>query len=73
MPQPKEDKNYDKIIQAQWDKLLKEANMADIPLELLNQVLIHFKDGTVKSVDISEIADSKTDYKKIRVSTSKTT
>jgi hypothetical protein len=65
MPQPKEDKNYDKIIQAQWDKLLKEANMADIPLELLNQVLIHFKDGTVKSVDISEIADSKTDYKKL--------
>jgi hypothetical protein len=39
--------------------------MEDVPLELLNQVLIHFKDGTVKSVDISQIADSKTDYRKL--------
>ncbi len=65
MPQPKEDKNYDKIVQSQWDLLLKEVSMEDVPLELLNQVLIHFKDGTVKSVDISQIADSKTDYRKL--------
>ena len=65
MPQPKEDKNYDKIVQDQWDLLLKEVAMDDIPLELLNQVLIHFKDGTVKSVDLSQIADSSTDYRKL--------
>jgi hypothetical protein len=65
MSQLNDDGHYDKIIQRAWDRLLREVSMNDIPLELLNKVLIHFKDGTVKSVDISDIADSKTDYQKL--------
>ena len=59
------DIDYDKIIQSQWSKLLSEIPMKDVPLEVINQVLIHFKNGKIKSVDISEIADSDLDYKKL--------
>ena len=59
------DIDYDKIIQSQWSKLLSEIPMKDVPLEVINQVLIHFKNGKIKSVDISEIADSSLDYKKL--------
>jgi hypothetical protein len=65
MSKPKKDVDYDKIIQTQWNDLLSEVPMKDVPLEIINQVLIHFKNGKIKSVDISEIADSSLDYKKL--------
>jgi hypothetical protein len=66
MPQPNEAKNYDKLVSDQWDALIKEVPMDDIPIEVINEILIHFKDGTVKSVDISKLmADPDTDYKKL--------
>tara|TARA_B110001454_G_C12511400_1_gene346995 strand:+ start:292 stop:621 length:330 start_codon:yes stop_codon:yes gene_type:complete len=60
-----EDVDYDKLIQLQWSELLSEIPMNDVPLEVINQVIIHFKNGKIKSVDISEIADSSLDYKKL--------
>ena len=65
MSKPKKDVDYDKIIQTQWNDLQSEVPMKDVPLEIINQVLIHFKNGKIKSVDISEIADSSLDYKKL--------
>jgi hypothetical protein len=66
MPQHNEAKNYDKLVSDQWDALIKEVPMDDIPIEVINEILIHFKDGTVKSVDISKLmADPDTDYKKL--------
>lgn len=59
------DIDYDKIIQSQWNDLLSEIPMADVPLEVINKVLIHFKNGKIKSVDISGIADSDLDYRKL--------
>ncbi len=66
MPQHNEAKNYDKLVSDQWDALIKEVPMDDIPIEVINEILIHFKDGTVKSVDISKLmADPNTDYKRL--------
>tara|TARA_A100001011_G_C14296967_1_gene838894 strand:- start:2198 stop:2527 length:330 start_codon:yes stop_codon:yes gene_type:complete len=66
MPQHNEAKDYDKLVSDQWDALIKEVPMDDIPIEVINEILIHFKDGTVKSVDISKLmADPDTDYKKL--------
>ena len=66
MPQHNEAKNYDKLVSDQWDALIKEVPMDDIPIVVINEILIHFKDGTVKSVDISKLmADPDTDYKKL--------
>ena len=66
MPQPNEAKNYDKLVSDQWDALIKEVPMDDIPIEVINEILIHFKDGTVKSVDISKLmAEPNTDFKKL--------
>ena len=66
MPQHNEAKNYDKLVTDQWDALIKEVPMDDIPIEVINEILIHFKDGTVKSVDISKLmADPDTDYKRL--------
>ena len=72
MPQHNEAKNYDKLVSDQWDALIKEVPMDDIPIEVINEILIHFKDGTVKSVDISKLmADPDTDYKKLESSIDK--
>ena len=66
MPQPNEAKNYDKLVSDQWDALIKEVPMDDIPIEVINEILIHFKDGTVKSVDISKLmAEPNTNFKKL--------
>lgn len=65
MPDYNDDVDYDKIIQQQWSDLLSEIPMKDVPLEIINKVLIQFKNGNVKTVDISEIADSSLDYKKL--------
>ena len=66
MPQPNEAKNYDKLVSDQWDALIKEVPMDDIPIEVINEILIHFKDGTVISVDISKLmAEPNTDFKKL--------
>ena len=66
MPQHNEAKDYDKLVSDQWDALIKEVPMDDIPIEVINEILIHFKDGTVKSVDISKLmADPDTDYKRL--------
>ncbi len=66
MPQHNEAKDYDKLVSDQWDALIKEVPMDDIPIEVINEILIHFKDGTVKSVDISKLmADPDTDYKSL--------
>ena len=66
MSQPNEAKNYDKLVSDQWDALIKEVPMDDIPIEVINEILIHFKDGTVKSVDISKLmAEPNTNFKKL--------
>jgi len=65
VPDYNDDVDYDKIIQQQWSDLLSEIPMKDVPLEIINKVLIQFKNGNVKTVDISEIADSSLDYKKL--------
>ena len=65
MPQHKpRAKDYDKLVSDQWDQLISEVPMDDIPIEVINEILVHFKDGTVKYVDISKImAEPNTDLK----------
>ena len=67
MPQHKpRAKDYDKLVSDQWDQLISEVPMDDIPIEVINEILIHFKDGTVKSVDISKLmAEPNTDFKRL--------
>ena len=66
MPQHDRAKDYDKLVSDQWDKLIREVPMDDIPIEVINEILVHFKDGTVKSVDISKLmAEPNTDFKRL--------
>ena len=47
-------------------EIVKQSLNKSIKGKVINEILIHFKDGTVKSVDISKLmADPDTDYKKL--------
>lgn len=45
----------DNIDQSNWDTILRQVDKRDVPVELLDTVVINFIDGTEVTVDIQEM------------------
>ena len=72
MPKHNKAKDYDKLVSDQWNNVIRTVPMDDIPIEVINEIMIHFKDGTVKSVDISKLMDDpSTEYHRLEVAINK--
>jgi ribose 5-phosphate isomerase len=47
----------DAIVLADWDNILKEVDKKEIPVELLETVIINFVDGSQVTVNIQEMLE----------------
>jgi len=53
-PQPPQ---LDNIVSADWDSILKQVDKNEIPIELLETVIVNFIDGTRVEIKIGELID----------------
>jgi hypothetical protein len=54
-PRKPQSKRLNLSKKAEWKRLLKEVNKDNLPINVINLVLIHLKDGTKVEIDVDQI------------------
>ena len=57
----------DNITESNWDVILRDVDKCDVPVELLDNVIINFVDGSQVTVDIQEMLDDGMDPEQIEI------
>lgn len=51
---PRRSKKLNVSVRAQWEKILKSVEKNDVPLSVLNCIVVHLKDNTRVELDIKQ-------------------
>jgi chaperonin GroEL (HSP60 family) len=67
-PQPKRPKSKKLNIskKKEWESLLKEVEKLDIPIEMLEAIVVNLKDGTQVSIEVKELIAEGYDPEELR-------
>ena len=56
-PRKKKSQRFDNIVKRDWDLILKQVDKKEIPVELLEAVVINLIDGTQININIKDLID----------------